>query len=256
MSRHPPNSHSSGKKPPPYYANSYWCPQPSRLPLHPPPYSAAKPHHHSHTTAYPYYMTGTVMVPVPLGNNPPHADPSAQPTYVTNYIYSGESASGSQVKVVQSSEDFDWISTTAATAHKLNGKAVLGGNEVQSSNALWVIRSWYCGDLIPGKLSVKSNNASVPYGGKEITVHNFEVLCAKPENLKWVGASEGNVPPGAIVGGHTANGETLYVGRATYAGGFRNYNIPGKVHQSHQCCYIGVAGKEVSKTTYEVLTRI
>ncbi|CAH0401522.1 unnamed protein product [Chilo suppressalis] len=253
MSKYPPPPGSmSGNNPPPYYAVPHWPPHPSHPPHYPPPDP-----NHPHPPGYPYYMPGTVMIPVPLGAYPlPANDPPPQPTYVTNYIYNGEPSSGppveSQVHVVESSGDFDWIPTTATTAHNLSGKAVLGGREGWDGSPLWVIRAWHCGDLIPGKLSVRHNTASVMYNGKEISVQNIEVLCAKPENLRWVPASNGNIPPGAIAGGRTANGETLYVGRARYQLSI----TPGKVHPSHKSCYIGFGGNEVSVNVYDVLSRI
>lgn len=59
------------------------------------------------------------------------------------------------------------------------------------------------------------------------------------------------MPPSAVVGGKTATGETLYVGRAKHGG----LTIPGKVHPSHRCLYYPCDWKEHSKTTYEVLVR-
>ncbi|CAG9794925.1 unnamed protein product [Diatraea saccharalis] len=254
MSKYP--GHLSGNNPPPYYAHSHWAPPPPPLP-HPPHYPPSDPSH-PHPTPYPYYVPGAVMIPVPVGAPypPPTSDPPPQPTYITNYYYHGESSNApsieNQVKVVENSGDFDWVPTTATTAHSLTGKAVLGGHEGWDGSPLWVIRSWHAGELIPGKLSVRHNRASVMYDGKEIPVQNIEVLCARPENLRWVPASNGSVPPGAIAGGHTVSGETLYVGRATY----QLSVTPGKVHPSHKCCYIGFAGNEVSHRVYDVLTRI
>lgn len=46
-------------------------------------------------------------------------------------------------------------------------------------------------------------------------------------NPFWLPASEGQVPPGAVIGGHEVGGEKLYVARARHAGAL----IPGKVSQ-------------------------
>lgn len=137
-------------------------------------------------------------------------------------------------------------------ASSLTGRAVVGGREGWDGSPLWVIRAWHNGDLLPGKLSVRHNSASVVYDSKEISVQNIEVLCAKPDDLRWVPASNGNVPPGAIPGGRTASGETLYVGRAQH----QLSVTPGKIHPSHNCCYISFAGHEVSHKMYDVLCRI
>lgn len=156
------------------------------------------------------------------------------------------------MQLTETAGDFTWIPTTSTTAAHLQGKAVVGGHEGWDGSPLWVIRAWHNGDLIPGKLSVRHNAASVMFDGKEIPVQNIEVLCAKSENLRWVPASNGNIPPGAIPGGRTGTGETLYVGRARYQLSI----TPGKVHPSHKCCYIGFGGAEISHRVYDVLSRV
>ncbi|XP_075986769.1 uncharacterized protein LOC142983668 [Anticarsia gemmatalis] len=242
---HPPPPHHP---PPPFY------PPPHHHPYHPPPpdggATAAPP-------PYPYYVPGTMMVPVPIGVPPapqPPTDQYGQPnnTYITNYIYHGETTVTDAVQVVESSGDFDWVPTTALMATTYTGRAVVGGHEGWDGSSLWVIRGWHNGDLIPGKMSVRHNAASITYDGKEIPLQNIEVLCAKPENLRWVPASNGSVPPGAIPGGRTANGETLYIGRARY----QLSVTPGKVHPSHHSCYIAFGGTEVAHKMYDVLCRV
>ena len=228
-------------------------PPPYQPPYPPPPDFGYPP------SQYPpsYYVPGTIMVPVavPPAQPPPPPESGPNSTYITNYIYHGETTvtdPGSQVQVVESSGEYDWVPTTAMMASSLTGRAVVGGHEGWDGSPLWVIRAWHNGDLIPGKLSVRHNSASIVYDGKEISVQNIEVLCAKPDDLRWVPASNGNVPPGAIPGGRTASGETLYVGRARY----QLSVTPGKIHPSHNSCYIAFAGQEVAHKMYDVLCRI
>lgn len=206
---------------------------------------------------YPGYYLPAMMVPVPMAPMPPPPSLPVQPetnaTYVTNYIYHGQNVSeNNTVSVVETSGEFDWLPITATTAHTLSGRAVVGGHEGWDGSPLWVIRAWHNGDLIPGKLSVRHSAASIMYDGKEISKQNIEVLCSSPESLRWVPASNGNVPPGAIPGGRTTTGETLYVGRARYQLSI----TPGKVHPSHNSCYIGFGGQEVAHKMYDVLCRI
>ncbi|KAG6444242.1 BUB3-interacting and GLEBS motif-containing protein ZNF207 [Manduca sexta] len=248
--------------PPPYYPPTWphppHHPHPPHNPHHPPHYP---PPHHPHyppppdggqvtaPPAMPYY--GTVMIPVPIPQ-PPQPTVESQPTYITNYIYHGETThTDGGVSVAETAGEHDWVPTTSTMASTLTGRAVVGGHEGWDGSPLWVIRAWYNGDLIPGKLSVRHNSASVMYDGKEITVQNIEVLCAKPETLRWIPSSNGSVPPGAIVGGRTASGEELYVGRARY----QLSVTPGKVHPSHHSCYIGFGGAEVAHKMYDVLCR-
>ncbi|CAH0697239.1 unnamed protein product [Spodoptera exigua] len=233
-----------------------WPPPHSQPGMYPPPPDYGYP-----PSQYPpppsYYVPGTVMIPVPVPpSQPPPPEPTpSQSTYITNYIYHGETnvtSGDQQVSIVEAPGEYDWVPTTALMASSLSGRAVVGGHEGWDGSPLWVIRAWHNGDLMPGKLSVRHNAASVVYAGKEISVQNIEVLCARPEDLRWIPASNGNVPPGAIPGGRTSSGETLYVGRARY----QLSVTPGKIHPSHNSCYIAFAGQEVAHKMYDVLCRI
>ncbi|KOB68990.1 Farnesoic acid O-methyltransferase [Operophtera brumata] len=244
---HPPPPHHYPPPPPHYYPPP---PDGGQVSAYPPPPDGGQ----VTAAAYPGYYYPTMMIPVPMAPmpQPAPAQPDSQPTYVTNYIYHGQTENQNQVSVVETSGDFDWLPITAMTANTLTGRAVVGGHEGWDGSPLWVIRAWHSGDLIPGKLSIRHNAASIMYDGKEISKQNIEVLCAAPENLRWVPASNGNVPPGAIPGGRTTSGETLYVGRARYQLSI----TPGKVHPSHNACYIGFGGQEVAHKMYDVLCRI
>lgn len=60
----------------------------------------------------------------------------------------------------------------------------------------------------------------------------------------------GLVPPDhPVVGGDDVNGEKIYCGRAIKDGDV----IPGKVVQSHGCCYVAWGGKEHAMENYQVL---
>lgn len=238
--------------PPPPYG---WPPPPHHYPSHmyPPPPDGGQV---TAPAPYPYYVPGAVMVPVPMAPMPvpPPSDPAPQPTYITNYIYHGDNTN--QPRAIEGTlpefGDYDWVPTTATTAAHLSGSAVVGGREGWDGSPLWVIRAWHNDDLVPGKFSIRHNSASIPHSSKEIHVQNIEVLIAKAENLRWIPASNGNIPPGAIEGGRTAGGETLYVGRANYQLSI----TPGKIHPTHNCCYIPFSGNEVSQRMYDVLCKI
>ncbi|CAK1541157.1 unnamed protein product [Leptosia nina] len=276
--------------PPPYYGQPpSWPGQPPLSGKNPAPYPPEQP-----APPYPYYTPGALMVPVPLVpvsmpmpsmpmptmpmptmpmpsmslpsiSTPPMSMPTPMsmpppppeakqpaPTYITNYIYHGDTSKPEKVEIAEVGGESNWVPTTTTTAGHLSGKAVLGGHEGWDGSPLWVIRAWHDGDLIPGKLNVRHNSASIVYNGKEVPVQNVEVLCSQPDSLRWVPASNGSVPPGAIQGGKSCNGEILYVGRARH----QLSVTPGKVHPSHQCCYIGFGGSEVSHKMYDVLCRL
>jgi hypothetical protein len=71
-------------------------------------------------------------------------------------------------------------------------------------------------------------------------------------DLIWVAASNGDVPPAAVVGGQERTGETLYVCRAI----FNNAPHGGKVRNGFRGCNIGYGGKEEAVPNYEVLVEL
>ncbi|XP_026318597.1 uncharacterized protein LOC113229269 [Hyposmocoma kahamanoa] len=203
-----------------------------------------------------YVPTPVMMPAVPAYHPPPPGPEHYQPTYVTNYIYNQPA---DPVQVVDHApipqplpDPIEWVPSSPHTAQSLSHRAVVAGKEGWDSSPLWVIRAHHSGDLIPGKLAIKHKHAFIPFGGNELTVHNFEVLCAPPHLIRWLPASNGQAPAGAIPGGNTHTGETLYIGRAKHLRSL----TPGKVHPSHGCMYMSFGGKEVRHTQYEVLCNI
>jgi hypothetical protein len=149
---------------------------------------------------------------------------------------------------------YEWLPTTPRAADHLIGRAVVVSSSIRGN--LWAIRAFYNGDLIPGKMFIKEKMASITYAGKvvKLNVEPIEVLCAAPHRVRWVGASNGGIPVGALLGGYTASGEELYIGRGQFK--LFKFLTPGKVHPSHGCCYIVFAGKEKAIKNYDVLTVI
>ncbi|XP_013186208.2 trithorax group protein osa-like [Amyelois transitella] len=145
-----------------------------------------------------------------------------------------------------------WIPATPNTAQDLEYKAVVGGREGYDGSPLWVIRAHHMGELIPGKLAIKHRYAFIPNLGKEIPVHNFEVLCTKPGGVKWISSKNGKVPENAVVAGNTINAEPLYIGRVSH----KSSLTPGKVQPALGCCYISYGGTEISFRKYEVLCEV
>ncbi|XP_069697238.1 uncharacterized protein [Periplaneta americana] len=88
--------------------------------------------------------------------------------------------------------------------------ATVCGRDKDGSD-LYVGRVLYEGDMLPAKVSPSHGGAFFSHGGAEHSCANYEVLLGG--NLMWQGASGGQVPPGAVAVGQTANGEILYVGR-------------------------------------------
>ncbi|CAL8071719.1 unnamed protein product [Calicophoron daubneyi] len=120
---------------------------------------------------------------------------------------------------------------------------------VKAKDGMYVIRARVEGDIIPGKWVVGNGMAYIPYGGKEVEVAQFEVLCIPGGCYQWMKAEEGNIPSGAIQGGVTSSGEALFIAR----GDVHDEKCVGKVHPSHQCAYFPWGGKEHSERRYKVL---
>ncbi|XP_018343738.1 PREDICTED: C3 and PZP-like alpha-2-macroglobulin domain-containing protein 8 isoform X2 [Trachymyrmex septentrionalis] len=122
--------------------------------------------------------------------------------------------------------------------------AVEGGHDEEP---LFVGRAHHEGALIPGKVKPGHSVCYVAWGGAEHGKTDYQVLCGcKPT---WVPVNGGNIPPNAIPGGETEDGEPLFVGRVHHEG---TVTI-GKVQPSHNVCYIPYAGSEIASSEYEVM---
>ncbi|KAJ3640797.1 hypothetical protein Zmor_027338 [Zophobas morio] len=124
--------------------------------------------------------------------------------------------------------------------------AVQGGVDADG-HAIFVGRAYHEGDLIPAKVIPGKNAAYVPHNGEEHEIEHYQILCK--QILEWVPSHAGQVPPGAVQGGHTSGGEVLFVGRAFHEGS----QTIGKVHPSHGVCYIPFDGEEIACPEYEIL---
>ncbi|CAL8071725.1 unnamed protein product [Calicophoron daubneyi] len=120
---------------------------------------------------------------------------------------------------------------------------------VEGEGGVYVIRHEYKGDMNPGKWPVSLKKGYISSGGKEIELKDFEVLCIPNRSYQWLDGEKGKIPPGAVVGGKTSKGETLYVAR----GRVNNEPCLGKVHPSHQCAYYPWGHKEHKREKYSVL---
>ncbi|XP_022919886.1 uncharacterized protein [Onthophagus taurus] len=124
--------------------------------------------------------------------------------------------------------------------------AIMGGVDSDGTQ-IYVGRAYHGGDWIPAKVIPEKNIAYVAYGGKEVPVHHYQLLCE--QRFEWVPCSGGDIPPNAVIGGRTSDGEHLYIGRVEHEGS----NTIGKVHPSHNSLYIPYDGEEVAYSDYEIL---
>ncbi|XP_029665075.1 uncharacterized protein LOC115236632 isoform X2 [Formica exsecta] len=122
--------------------------------------------------------------------------------------------------------------------------AVEGGND---DGPLFVGRAHHEGALIPGKVKPSHSVCYIAWGGEEHGKTDYQVLCSC--NPTWVPTSGNNIPPNAIPGGETEDGEPLFVGRVSHEGTL----TIGKVQPSHSVCYIPFGGSEVAFPEYEIM---
>jgi len=144
------------------------------------------------------------------------------------------------------------LTFVASSRGSIPPNAVRGGEDL-SGETLYIGRVMHQGSKIPGKLHLSHGVVYVSWGGKEHGKREYEVLVLEggsSNHLQWVSANGGNLGGrGGVVGGHEANGNPLYIGRALV----RNKWIPGKISTQYGMCYVPFGGKEHANSNYEVL---
>ncbi|VEL10880.1 unnamed protein product [Protopolystoma xenopodis] len=125
---------------------------------------------------------------------------------------------------------------------------------IEAGSGIYVIRGRSGGDVIPGKWVRGHDSAYLPFGGEEVAVRSFEVLCNTNLNVNrrdyhWISSSGGSNHPKAVAAGMTEGGEVLFVARADINGELS----VGKVHPSHNCAYFPWGGGEHKRSHYEIL---
>lgn len=79
---------------------------------------------------------------------------------------------------------------------------------------MFVGRAMFKDNLLPAKVMPKKEAVYVSLDGVEYRKKYFEVLCHG--NFGWQTSGFGEVPPKAVAGGKTVEGETLYIGRVRH----------------------------------------
>ena len=92
-----------------------------------------------------------------------------------------------------------WVS---AKNGSIPAGAVKGGNEkAPGSEDLYVCRARHMDGVHPGKVRPAFKGCDVPWGGKEFTIADYQVLTGE---FQWASSSEGSIPAGAVRGGREA----------------------------------------------------
>ena len=134
---------------------------------------------------------------------------------------------------------------------ELPGNAIQGGYE-KDGTPVYVSRFVTKeGQLSPGKFHQPLGTAYSSWGGIEHSSKIYQVLTHpnQVDALKWVTASNGYLPSGAIRAGGDPGKNDLYIARAPLLGGL----CCGKYQPTHKCAYLPFGGKEHPVPICEVL---
>lgn len=142
----------------------------------------------------------------------------------------------------------NWVASTLGAPLPVN--AIVGGRQI-SGRTIYVGRACHEGAMLPAKVipDASERHTHVSYDGKEFAKQDFDILTGS--GVAWKRDRNGNVPCGAVPGGHTKTGETLFIGRADHAGSL----TVGRIQPSHGCLYLPHSWKEHSYKEYEVLVQ-
>lgn len=141
--------------------------------------------------------------------------------------------------------DLHWVKMTIND--HLPQDAMIGGFE---SEPLYIARANHNNSLCPGKFQPFRKKVYVPWGHREHSKEEFEVLCGF--DAHWVSTRSNYIPENAVIAGYSeVRQEPLYVGRAMHDG----YLLIGKVHTLYSTCYLPYKGHEIQVATYEILVK-
>jgi hypothetical protein len=127
--------------------------------------------------------------------------------------------------------------------------AARGGHEA-NGEPLYICSAHYENGQHPGKIRPAFGGCNISWGGREITIPQYEVMM-REDRYTWIPAEGGGVPPGAVPGGFE-NGAFLYVCHAEHEGSMQ----PGKIRPEFGGCDIPYGGHEITKHRYGVLVRV
>ncbi|CAH8440951.1 unnamed protein product [Schistosoma guineensis] len=127
-------------------------------------------------------------------------------------------------------------------------------NAISVGDGVFVVRSRFLNEMLPGKLVHKEGKCYCSHGGEEIELTEYEVLCDTSlhelgKGYEWVKSSGGEYPKRAIIAGIGSDGKPLYITK----GYVENNVCVGKLHEGHVCAYMPWGRRENPIPDYEVL---
>lgn len=117
-----------------------------------------------------------------------------------------------------------WRASTGGTVPE---DAFVGGMD-HNYRMMFICSAMIEGDQTPGKVVPAHNSAMIPHNGTEVWIrNNYYVFCGAKDEFQWLQTNgEKSIPPGAVQGGVTKDGEPIYIGRVKMNGA----DVIGKVH--------------------------
>lgn len=111
----------------------------------------------------------------------------------------------------------------------------------------------FAGRPTPGKIANGFEGCHVSFGGGEHLVRSYRVIVDPTGNTPYalISATDGNVPPRAILGGQDIDGSSLFICGALHADGSVQV---GKVRPGLGGCNYAYGGREHTAQRYRVLT--
>ncbi|KAK2579326.1 hypothetical protein KPH14_008278 [Odynerus spinipes] len=133
---------------------------------------------------------------------------------------------------------------------RLPSGAVRGGWFNQEE--MYVCRAKHEGETVPGNYIVnkdKTGGCYISYNFSVLQKYEYEILTGC--NMKWIPASLGYVPEGAIVGGFRKGKPKYYIVRVKH----EKVLIIGKLQPDERIAHVPYNGQELPFTNYEVLVQ-
>jgi Protein of unknown function (DUF3421) len=121
---------------------------------------------------------------------------------------------------------------------------------VEGGEKLYIGRAEHSGSLTPGKVFANTLECVIPWGTVANVKTDYEML-VYPGQVSWVASQNGHAPINAFPGGHSEEGETIFIGRVKHEAS--GAILIGKMQPSHRVCYVAHDGKELNFKQYEIL---
>lgn len=134
---------------------------------------------------------------------------------------------------------------------EIPSQAVQGGVEADGS-PLYIGRGEYKRGVQVGKVSREHGGLLIGYGGREIKLKHYQVLCGDAQQLRWVECEGKEQPMGwtLVQGGREADGSPLYIARIHHNGG-RHVGKAGQHLKYGASCSFG--SEEIDTANYSIL---